>query len=448
MKKLITSFLLLVALVSVQATSISVTNGDFSTTSGGTTLGSTTSTISGGYKWNSPFTGITSLSSVNATSDVVAPCFTPTTTSIIDGTTLDAAYTNGNVLKVVAATTAPGETQGNLKITLNDITFTGATSQSTFVLKVDYRWNALVGSPTNASLNPNVSPTFSYISTAPSTYTNISNASTTYTPGTIYKNVVATTLNTSGVGSFGTATTIFNMNGATFANVNGATSPQKASFVLQIAKAISYGASGILFIDNIRFAECTAAISGVTSTTLAPYQEGSGPSAEQSFSVSGSDLLANLRVTAGSNLQISTTSGSGFVSDSLVLTQTAGTVAPTTIYTRLKAGLTNGTYNDATTKISVTSSSSVNTITAQDLQFTGSVDVATALSQITGAKLTTNNGTISIDGLAAGELVNVYDSMGKKVKSAIADGGNLKIAINAKGVYVVKIKSFSQKVVL
>jgi hypothetical protein len=227
-------------------------------------------------------------------------------------------------------------------------------------------------------------------------------------------------------------------------NVNSGCTPTKLAITLQIGKMFLTSGS-VIMIDNITLTECTAAVS--TTTGTASYVQGSGPSAEQSFSVSGSDLLANLRLTAGSNMEISTTSGSGFAS-SLDLTESSGTVGSTTIYARLKAGLSVGTYNGDTEKISVVSSSSVNTITPKYVQFTGTVDVATALSQITGAKLTTSNGTISIDGLAAGELVDVYDSMGKKVKSAIADGSNLKIAINAKGVYVVKIKSFSQKVVL
>ena len=424
MKNLITSFLLLVALVSVQATSISIANGDFS--SGDLYLSAATPNV---YPWTNSISGIKTFSVQGSgpTYNNPGTTVTPNLPSTVQFTAASTGINGGELI----VTGVGSVTQGDMKVQFNDVTLTGASNQSTYVLKVNYKYpiTAVAGTNPGNLITPNINATLS------ASGSNLALA-TTYTATTVYHTKPSVTWT---AGQYCTQTNVL--------TVNSAGVPDKLSFTLQIAKMLSTTGSTIS-MDNVTLAECTAAVSGVTNTTLAPYQEGAGPSAEQSFSVSGSDLIANLRVTAGSNLEISTTSGSGFVSDSLVLTQTAGTVAPTTIYTRLKAGLTNGTYNDATTKISVTSSSSVNTITAQDLQFTGTVDVATALSQLTGAKLTTNNGTISIDGLAAGELVDVYDSMGKKVKSAIADGGNLKIAINTKGVYVVKIKSFSQKVVL
>jgi len=85
----------------------------------------------------------------------------------------------------------------------------------------------------------------------------------------------------------------------------------------------------------------------VDPTTLSgfSYIEGSGPSAEQTFDVSGTNLTADISITAPTNYEISETTGSGFTSP-ITLTQTGGTVASTTIYVRLKAGLAIGTYND------------------------------------------------------------------------------------------------------
>lgn len=84
----------------------------------------------------------------------------------------------------------------------------------------------------------------------------------------------------------------------------------------------------------------------VTPTSLSgfSYTIGSGPSADQSFTVSGANLTADISVTAPTNYEISLTSGSGYTSP-ITLTQTGGTVTSTTIYARLKAGLTVGTYN-------------------------------------------------------------------------------------------------------
>lgn len=74
------------------------------------------------------------------------------------------------------------------------------------------------------------------------------------------------------------------------------------------------------------------------------YDIGYGPSDEQNFSISGSNLTSNISLTAPTNYEISTSSGSGFA-NSLTLNQSGGTVSNTTIYVRLKAGLNLGAYN-------------------------------------------------------------------------------------------------------
>jgi hypothetical protein len=78
----------------------------------------------------------------------------------------------------------------------------------------------------------------------------------------------------------------------------------------------------------------------VTGTPLSAFTSCSGtPSAEQSFTVSGSALTANIVITAPLGFEISTTSGSGFTS-SITLTQSGGTVPSTPIYVRLAASAT------------------------------------------------------------------------------------------------------------
>jgi hypothetical protein len=90
-------------------------------------------------------------------------------------------------------------------------------------------------------------------------------------------------------------------------------------------------------------------IISVTPATLTNlnYFLGSGPSAEQTFTVSGNNLTNNIVLSPPTDYEISTTSGSGFISNpgTITLTQTAGSVAATTIYVRLKAGLALGAYN-------------------------------------------------------------------------------------------------------
>ncbi len=85
-----------------------------------------------------------------------------------------------------------------------------------------------------------------------------------------------------------------------------------------------------------------------TSITGLDYASGSGPSAEQTFTVSGSNLTADISLTAPTNFEISTTSGSGF-GTALTLTQSGGSVATTTIYTRLASGLSVNAYSGNST---------------------------------------------------------------------------------------------------
>jgi predicted membrane protein len=62
-------------------------------------------------------------------------------------------------------------------------------------------------------------------------------------------------------------------------------------------------------------------------------------SAEQSYTVSGSGLTANITINAPTGFEISTTSGGTFGS-SVTLTQSGGTVSSTTIYVRLSSAAT------------------------------------------------------------------------------------------------------------
>lgn len=74
------------------------------------------------------------------------------------------------------------------------------------------------------------------------------------------------------------------------------------------------------------------------------YSEGYGPSEYQSYTVSGSNLTNNILITAPLHYEVSTSSNSGY-SSSITLNSGSGTVSPTTIYVRLKAGLLTGSYN-------------------------------------------------------------------------------------------------------
>ena len=88
------------------------------------------------------------------------------------------------------------------------------------------------------------------------------------------------------------------------------------------------------------------------------YVTGNGPSAAQTFTVSGKNLTADITLAlSGTDFEMSLSEGSGYT-NSLTLTQTAGAVDETTVYVRLKEGLEINNYAgtitltsaDATTK--------------------------------------------------------------------------------------------------
>ncbi len=119
---------------------------------------------------------------------------------------------------------------------------------------------------------------------------------------------------------------------------------------------------------------CSGAVTSITPTIVVnpttltgfTYEVGSGPSATQTFSISGTNLTANISIAASTNYEISLAQASGYTTP-LTLTQTGGVVAATSIFVRLKAGLAVGNYNSEL----ITSSSTG--ATPVDLAVSGSV---------------------------------------------------------------------------
>ena len=113
----------------------------------------------------------------------------------------------------------------------------------------------------------------------------------------------------------------------------------------------------------------TVAASTITlAGTLSAFSTLQGTaSAAQSFTVSGANLGADITVTAPAGYEVSTAAGSGYAS-SVTLTHTGGTVSPTTLYIRLAASATAGTYNGNITAASTGA-------TSQTLSVTGRVAV-------------------------------------------------------------------------
>jgi hypothetical protein len=85
-----------------------------------------------------------------------------------------------------------------------------------------------------------------------------------------------------------------------------------------------------------------------TTFTGMDYLQGAGPSVEKSFVISGSAFTSFIIISAPTNYELSTAGGSSFSATSQVLLQAVnGIVNETSIYVRLKSGLTNGNYQGA-----------------------------------------------------------------------------------------------------
>jgi len=115
--------------------------------------------------------------------------------------------------------------------------------------------------------------------------------------------------------------------------------------LLKLKKLYVISALLILFVgvNNKGFGQ--SVVTSVTTLTGFSYSFGSGPSSEQSFTVSGTGLTNNITVTPSANFEISITSGSGFRLTPVTLTRAGGIVNATSIYVRLKVGLTVATYS-------------------------------------------------------------------------------------------------------
>ena len=101
------------------------------------------------------------------------------------------------------------------------------------------------------------------------------------------------------------------------------------------------------FFDNVKVTSTQSSMIGVTPSTLSgfSYPLGSGPSASQTFIVSGSDLVpaaGNIKVMGSNDFAVSP--DNVVFSDSLLLPYVSNALPDVTIYVRLRADLMEGAY--------------------------------------------------------------------------------------------------------
>jgi len=179
----------------------------------------------------------------------------------------------------------------------------------------------------------------------------------------------------------------------------------------------------------------TCPVITVSTSTLSglSYIYGSGPSTTKTYTVSGTNLVANVVITPPADYQIST-NNSTWVSNpsTITLTQSGGTLNSTTIYVHLKSGLSKASYSES---VSLTSTNA----TTRNITCSGSVN-----SSINAAKstLTPTSTTITADGfstqiltvqakdddgssaLTSGLTVTITKSSGTGTISSVTDNGN------------------------
>lgn len=165
----------------------------------------------------------------------------------------------------------------------------------------------------------------------------------------------------------------------------------------------------------------------ISTSTLSNfgYVFGNGPSAEQStLTVSGTNLIGNITVSAPTNYEISKTSGIGYAS-SLTFTPTSGSVSVQTVYVRLKTGLNIGSYNES---IAFTSSSAV----TRYVNCEGAVSTSTIIvSTTTLAGFIYNSGS----GLPLGYQTLTVSGQNLSGNITLTAPANFEISTSAGGTY-------------
>jgi hypothetical protein len=155
-------------------------------------------------------------------------------------------------------------------------------------------------------------------------------------------------------------------------------------------------------VDGIRVGTTwTSAVENSSAATISPstatlsgftYIQGSGPSASQNFTVSASNLSPaadNITVTGTTNYEVSADNSTW--TGSFTIPYTGGALSATTVYVRLKAGLSAGTYNGE--NIAFSGGGATSSVTANGSVTAGSPVVSAAPTSLTG--FTTSQGTPS-----------------------------------------------------
>jgi endonuclease I len=210
------------------------------------------------------------------------------------------------------------------------------------------------------------------------------------------------------------------------------------------ASAISVSNNGTVTADASTFSVNPESLSGFS------YTEGEGPSASQSFSVSGSDLDGSLITINGSaNYEVSPNDTN--FGPSLNITTAHGNYYGTylselTVYVRLKAGLTAGTYNSENVTVSGGGVSDVSV--ANNGEVNESSTSLSDISQKDGIQIFPNPAKDRLQINSSEKNINsirIADISGKVLMQQTVSGKQIEISLKkmAEGVYFIEIQTDS-----
>ena len=134
------------------------------------------------------------------------------------------------------------------------------------------------------------------------------------------------------------------------------------------------------------------------SLTNLDYYLGYGPSEEQSFTVSGTNLTNNISLTAPTNYEICLDQY-GIYGNSISLSPASGSVPETLIYVRLKAGLNLGSYNSEIITITSTGASSKTVSCSGTVSLAPVTDLSLICSSNTTAEISWTSPASNYDGV-------------------------------------------------
>jgi len=181
-----------------------------------------------------------------------------------------------------------------------------------------------------------------------------------------------------------------------------------------------------------------------TSLTGFSYGSGAGPSLIKSFTVSGTGLSTYLIVTGPTDFEISTSTGTSFASLGQYLIPAANASTATTIYVRMKAGLSAvSTYNE---NVTVSSTG----LTSKTVNLIGNVLSTTAIENASASQLKVYAGKneIIVEGTSNNETISVYNMVGMQLRLVQSKGDKLVIPVQSGSVYLVRTATKTIKVII